>query len=79
MASGVPYTIFRPCRLTDGPYTSFDLNTVLKATRGSRREVHLSLEDTLSGEASRITVAGEQYGPCCFKFPVFYAICEQLS
>lgn len=57
MASGLPYTIFRPCRLTDGPYTSYDLNTVLKATRGTRRDVHLSLEDEFSGEASRISTA----------------------
>ncbi|GMH38679.1 hypothetical protein BSKO_06563 [Bryopsis sp. KO-2023] len=57
MSSGLPYTIFRPSRLTDGPYTSFDLNTVLQATRGSRRDVHLSLEDNFSGEASRISIA----------------------
>lgn len=28
--SGVPYTIVRPGRLTDGPYTSYDLNTLLQ-------------------------------------------------
>lgn len=33
-ASGLPFTIFRPGRLTDGPYTSYDLNTLLKATAG---------------------------------------------
>ena len=27
----------RPGRLTDGPYTSYDLNTLLKATAGDRR------------------------------------------
>ncbi|KAJ9558764.1 hypothetical protein OSB04_013378 [Centaurea solstitialis] len=32
--SGLPYTIIRPGRLTDGPYTSYDLNTLLKATAG---------------------------------------------
>ena len=31
--SGIPYTILRPGRLTDGPYTSYDVNTVLRATR----------------------------------------------
>lgn len=31
--------IFRPGRLTDGPYTSYDLNTLLKATAGQRRAV----------------------------------------
>jgi uncharacterized protein YbjT (DUF2867 family) len=30
MASGLPYTLLRPSRLTDGPYTSFDLNTLLQ-------------------------------------------------
>lgn len=29
----------RPGRLTDGPYTSYDLNTLLKATAGQRRAV----------------------------------------
>jgi len=28
--TGLPYTIMRPGRLTDGPYTSYDLNTLLK-------------------------------------------------
>jgi uncharacterized protein YbjT (DUF2867 family) len=28
MASGLPYTVLRPGRLTDGPYTSYDVNTV---------------------------------------------------
>lgn len=30
---------FRAGRLTDGPYTSYDLNTLLKATAGERRAV----------------------------------------
>ena len=30
---------FRPGRLTDGPYTSYDLNTLLRATAGQRRAV----------------------------------------
>ncbi|KAJ9558880.1 hypothetical protein OSB04_013494 [Centaurea solstitialis] len=42
--SGLPYTIIR---LTDGPYTSYDLNTLLKATAG----------DKLVGEVSRLVVA----------------------
>lgn len=29
----------RAGRLTDGPYTSYDLNTLLKATAGQRRAV----------------------------------------
>ncbi|KAL5661275.1 hypothetical protein ACJX0J_028400, partial [Zea mays] len=28
-----------PGRLTDGPYTSYDLNTLLKATAGEQRAV----------------------------------------
>ena len=28
MTSGLPYTVLRPGRLTDGPYTSYDVNTV---------------------------------------------------
>lgn len=55
--SGLPYTILRPSRLTDGPYTSYDLNTLLKATAGSRKDVILSPRDDLKGEASRISVA----------------------
>ena len=33
MASGLPYTLLRPSRLTDGPYTSYDLNTLLQVGR----------------------------------------------
>lgn len=55
--SGLPYVILRPSRLTDGPYTSYDINTLLKATSGSRQDVQLSLRDDLVGEASRIAVA----------------------
>ena len=56
--SGLPFTILRPSRLTDGPYTSFDLNTLLQGTAGTRRSVQLSPRDDLLGEASRIAVAG---------------------
>ncbi|ONK81173.1 uncharacterized protein A4U43_C01F26110 [Asparagus officinalis] len=35
--SSLPYTIIRAERLTDGPYTSYDLNTLIKATAGERR------------------------------------------
>ncbi|MEW5320200.1 MAG: hypothetical protein WDW38_011292 [Sanguina aurantia] len=55
--SGLPYTLIRPNRLTDGPYTSFDLNTLLKSTAGKRQAVTLSKNDDLPGEASRIAVA----------------------
>ncbi|KAG2448365.1 hypothetical protein HYH02_006947 [Chlamydomonas schloesseri] len=56
-ASGLPYTIIRPGRLTDGPYTSYDLNTLLQATAGTRQDVQLSPRDDQRGEASRIAVA----------------------
>ena len=56
-ASGLPYTIIRPNRLTDGPYTSYDLNTLLKGISGTRQNVTLSLKDDLLGETSRIATA----------------------
>ncbi|XP_020571280.1 uncharacterized protein At5g02240 isoform X1 [Phalaenopsis equestris] len=55
--SGLPFTIIRAGRLTDGPYTSYDLNTVLQATAGKRRAVVIGKGDKLVGEASRIVVA----------------------
>jgi uncharacterized protein YbjT (DUF2867 family) len=55
--SGLPYTIFRPGRLTDGPYTSYDLNTLLKGISGTRQAITMSLKDELNGETSRIAVA----------------------
>ncbi|TQE01622.1 hypothetical protein C1H46_012761 [Malus baccata] len=48
---------WRPGRLTDGPYTSYDLNTLLKATAGKRRAVLLGQGDKLVGEVSRHVVA----------------------
>uniref|UniRef100_A0A453I3K5 NAD(P)-binding domain-containing protein n=1 Tax=Aegilops tauschii subsp. strangulata TaxID=200361 RepID=A0A453I3K5_AEGTS len=47
----------RPGRLTDGPYTSYDLNTLVKATAGERRAVEIGQGDKLVGEASRLVVA----------------------
>ncbi|XP_066379908.1 uncharacterized protein At5g02240-like [Miscanthus floridulus] len=55
--SGIPFTIIRPGRLTDGPYTSYDLNTLLKATAGERRAVVIGKGDKLVGEVSRLVVA----------------------
>jgi uncharacterized protein YbjT (DUF2867 family) len=55
--SGIPYTIIRPGRLTDGPYTSYDLNTLLKATSEGKLNVVFGTGDTLSGDTSRIDVA----------------------
>lgn len=57
-ASGLPWAVLRPGRLTDGPYTSYDLNTLLRATSKERRGVQLATGDTLSPqESSRIVVA----------------------
>lgn len=56
--SGLPYTLLRPGRLTDGPYTSYDLNTLLQATSGTKRAVQLATGDSLTPEAtSRLVVA----------------------
>ena len=55
--SGLPYTIIRPARLIDGPYTSYDLNTLLRAKTDGKQDVLLGTGDTLNGETSRIDVA----------------------
>lgn len=57
LASGVPATLLRPGRLTDGPYTSYDLNTLLRATADDRRGVVAARGDTLDGQTSRVAVA----------------------
>lgn len=57
IVSGLPYTIIRPGRLIDGPYTSYDLNTLLKATTGGKLGVVVGTGDILLGETSRIDVA----------------------
>ena len=56
-ASDLPYTIIRPARLIDGPYTSYDLNTLLKAKTNGEKAVVIGTGDTLNGETSRIDVA----------------------
>lgn len=55
--SVIPFTIIRAGRLTDGPYTSYDLNTLLRATAGERRAVVIGQGDKLVGEVSRLVVA----------------------
>ena len=55
--SGLPYTIIRPARLIDGPYTSYDLNTLLRAKTDGKKAVIIGTGDTLNGETSRIDVA----------------------
>jgi uncharacterized protein YbjT (DUF2867 family) len=56
-ASGIPYTIIRPGRLIDGPFTSSDLNTLLQATTQGKLGVILGTGDRLNGQTSRIDVA----------------------
>jgi len=56
-SSGLDWTIFRPARLTDGPYTSYDLNTLMKGTAGSRQGVEMRGGDCLDGEMSRVWLA----------------------
>ena len=55
--SGLPYTIVRPGRLIDGPYTSYDLNTLMQAKTGGTQDIVIGSGDTLNGQASRIDVA----------------------
>ena len=57
LASGIPSTLLRPGRLTDGPYTSYDLNTLLRATGDDKRGVRVARGDTLDGQTSRVAVA----------------------
>ncbi len=55
--SGLPYTIIRPGRLIDGPFTSFDLNTLLKASTKGNLGIVIGTGDKLTGQTSRIDVA----------------------
>ena len=55
--SNLPYTIIRPGRLIDGPYTSYDLNTLLRAKTDGKLDVVIGTGDKLTGDTSRIDVA----------------------
>jgi len=55
--SGLPYTIIRPGRLIDGPFTSSDLNTLVQATTGGKLGIVVGTGDKLTGQTSRIDVA----------------------
>ncbi len=55
--SGLPYTIIRPGRLIDGPFTSSDLNTLLQAKTAGKLGVKIGTGDQLNGQSSRIDVA----------------------
>ena len=56
-SSGLSYTVVRPGRLIDGPYTSYDLNTLLKASTGGKQDIVLGTGDRLLGQTSRKDVA----------------------
>lgn len=66
--SGLPYTIIRPGRLIDGPYTSYDLNTLLKASTQGKQGVVIDTGDRLNGQTSRIDVANACVE--CLEIPV---------
>lgn len=55
--SNLPYTIIRPGRLIDGPYTSYDLNTLLRAKTDGKKAVVIEAGDNLNGDTSRVDVA----------------------
>ncbi|WP_036477832.1 SDR family oxidoreductase [Myxosarcina sp. GI1] len=57
VTSGIPYTIIRPARLIDGPYTSYDLITLLRAKTDGKKGVKIESGDCFGGETSRIDVA----------------------
>ncbi|MEO1619498.1 MAG: SDR family oxidoreductase [Cyanobacteria bacterium J06632_3] len=57
LRSGLPYTIIRPGQLTDGPYTSRDFNSLIKASKEGKVGVVIDTGDTLNGQTSRIDVA----------------------
>lgn len=55
--SGVPFVLLRPGRLTDGPYTSYDLNTLLQVISNIGISVILQLLAAFPGwEASHCVV-----------------------
>ena len=55
--SNLPYTIIRPARLIDGPYTSYDINTLLQAKTNGKLGVVIAPGDKLFGQTSRIDLA----------------------
>ncbi|MEO0769435.1 MAG: SDR family oxidoreductase [Cyanobacteria bacterium J06649_4] len=57
LRSGLPYTIIRPGQLTDGPYTSRDFNSLIKASTEGKVGIVVDTGDTLNGQTSRIDVA----------------------
>ncbi|MEL6605534.1 MAG: SDR family oxidoreductase [Cyanobacteria bacterium J06614_10] len=57
LRSGLPYTIIRPGQLTDGPYTSRDFNSLVKASTEGKLGVTIATGDTLNGQTSRLDVA----------------------
>lgn len=56
-SSGLNFTIVRPGRLIDGPYTSYDLNTLIQASTDGKQGVVVGHGDRLLGQTSRKDVA----------------------
>lgn len=67
-SSGLTYTIVRPGQLIDGPYTSSDLNTLIKASTDGKQDVVLGTGDRLLGQTSRKDVAAACVE--CLKHPI---------
>ncbi|MEM9807477.1 MAG: SDR family oxidoreductase [Cyanobacteria bacterium P01_D01_bin.56] len=65
--SALDYTIVRPGRLIDGPYTSYDLNTLIQASTQGKQAVVVGRGDTLLGQTSRKDVAAACVE--CLQFP----------
>ena len=55
--SGLPYTILRPGQLIDGPFTSYDINTLLQAKTQRALGVVVGTGDRLTGQMSRVDLA----------------------
>jgi len=52
------FALFLPSWRVSGPYTSYDINTLIRATAGDRKDVLFSTSDDMSQEqTSRITLA----------------------
>ncbi|MEM9977441.1 MAG: SDR family oxidoreductase [Cyanobacteria bacterium P01_D01_bin.2] len=66
-SSGLGYTAIRPGQLIDGPYTSYDLNTLIKASTGGNQNVVLGQGDRLLGQTSRKDVAAACVE--CLRYP----------
>lgn len=78
--SGLPYTLLRPGRLTDGPYTSYDLNTLLKATSGTKRAVQArgcaAADWPAAVAAAALCPGGGGAAGCLLLAPCWVVVCD---